>query len=63
MSDNNGWVVEPRPAPPELAENYQANPYRDPFMVTIQEKIGAAKREELMALFGGYPIDPSVTHE
>jgi hypothetical protein len=59
----DGWVVEPREAPPELAEHFPRKDFngieagRD--WVTLAEKIGQAKRDELMAIFGGYPIDPS----
>jgi len=55
-----GWVPDPRPVPEALTDTFTAKPYSDPFMVSIQEKIGNAKMEELMAIFGGYPMDPSV---
>lgn len=54
---DNGWQVDPRPVPEGLEEGFI--PTRTDW-VSIQEKIGAAKREELMAIFGGYPIDPSI---
>jgi hypothetical protein len=58
-----GWVVTPKPAPPELAEDFERADFngvdagRD--WVSLAEKIGEAKRAELMAIFGGHPIDPS----
>lgn len=55
----DGWVVDPRPAPPELAEDFTATPYRDPFMVPILEKLSAADRDTLAALMGAWPIVPS----
>jgi len=66
MTDD-GWVVEAREAPAALAEGFEAPRYVEPEplsiptdWVSIQDKIGAAKHEELMAIFGGYPIDPSL---
>jgi hypothetical protein len=68
---DDGWQVEARPVPEGLEEGFEAprytepeplrtEPERDPFMVSILDKIGAAKHEELMAIFGGYPVDPSI---
>ena len=54
-----GWVVTPKPEPPELTDNFTAEPFTGRIeWVSIQEKIGSTKMEELLALFGGYPIDP-----
>ena len=60
MSDI-GWEVEPHEVQPELADDFTAEPFTEPAprteWVSIQEKIGSTKMEELLALFGGYPID------
>lgn len=58
----DGWVVDPRPAPLELAAGYEAHRYgtdRDPFLVPVLEKLNAADRDKLVALMGGWPIVPS----
>ena len=57
MSDI-GWQVEPHEVQPELADDFTAEPFTGRTeWVSIQEKIGSTKMEELLALFGGYPID------
>lgn len=55
------WTPEPRPVPQELEPTYRAQPYRDPLMTPVLEKLSQADRDALIALMGGYPIDPSVT--
>lgn len=58
MTDE-GWVVDPRPSPPELAEDYEAEPYRDPFLVPVLEKLDHASLKQLAALMGAWPIVPA----
>lgn len=52
------WTVDPKPVPPELEPEYRAEPYRDPFMVPVLEKLDAATRDDLLRLLGGYPVAP-----
>jgi hypothetical protein len=49
------WVPEARPVPVELTEEFEAEPYRDPFADTIAQRLDAAMREKLEAfkLLGG----------
>lgn len=53
------WDVTPRDVPAELETDYQAAPYRDPFMTPILERLSNADRDALSALMGGWPIVPS----
>lgn len=55
----NDWSVDPKPSPPELEPTYRAEPYRDPFLTPILEKLDQADRDKLVALMGGWPIIPS----
>lgn len=54
MDDADGWAVDPRPAPPELAEDFHAEPYTDPEplqardWVPLEEKLDAAGMALLM---------------
>lgn len=43
------WVVDPKPVPVELTEDFEAEPYRDPFADTIAQRLDAAMRERLEA--------------
>jgi hypothetical protein len=61
LSDDTGWVVEPKPAPPELAENFERADFkgfeagRD--WVSLEEKLDAAGMALLMR-FGGTIGEP-----
>jgi hypothetical protein len=62
MTDD-GWQVEPKPAPPELAEDFEAERFQgseplrnDPFLVPVLEKLDQASLETLSRILGGWPI-------
>jgi hypothetical protein len=52
MTDGTGdWVLEPREVPEALTEDFQAEPYRDPWADTIAQRLDTAMRERLDAFF------------
>lgn len=51
------WVREKRPIPDGLEADFRPDPYRDPFMTPVLEKIDAATRDDLVRLMGGWPVD------
>lgn len=59
-----GWVPDPRPVPDALTDTYTAPTFngvdagRD--WVPLREKLEAANLAELLAIFGGSPVDPSL---
>jgi hypothetical protein len=67
MSDP-GWQVEARPVPDMFkaepftpddeasTDTYRANPYRDPFLVPVLEKLAQSDLETLSRILGGWPI-------
>lgn len=55
----NDWVPDTKPVPDGLEPDFRPEPYRDPFMVPVLEKLDKATRDDLIRLLGGYPIDPS----
>lgn len=57
---SEGWQVEPKPSPPELEPDYRAEPYRDPFLVPVLEKLDQASLETLNRLMGGWPTPGDV---
>ena len=51
------WVPDPRPTPEALTPDFKAEPYTDPWN-SIMERLDNATQKELLALFGGHPVDP-----
>jgi hypothetical protein len=56
MSTEPGWVPDIRPTPEALTDTYRANPYRDPFLVPVLEKLAQSDLETLSRILGGWPI-------
>ena len=43
------WQAERRPVPDALLEDFEAEPYRDPFADTISQRLDSVMRERLEA--------------
>jgi hypothetical protein len=54
------WVPEARPVDPDLEKASDTVAYRleKPEWATFEEKMQGASREDLMRIFGGYPVEP-----
>jgi hypothetical protein len=52
--DPDAWQVEPHPIDPELTDEFEAEPYNDPWN-SIMERIDGASKADLMALYGFIP--------
>lgn len=55
-TDQPNWEPEPRPVAVELEPDFEVEPYTDPWN-SILERIEGASRDQLLAIYGGYPTE------